>query len=434
MERGKILLYLLLLATAAVAGADEYANLFRGAAVDTQQGKYEQAILKYKAALALRPGAPEALNNLALMYYEQKQYAEALTTAGKIWAAHPELKSAALIAGMAAVQCNRPREAIGPLEQLLRLDATNRDALLALASANLALNRFTEAAGLYEKQTGYAPDDSMAWYGRAICYENMAEGASRELARLGGGAAFSKRLLAEYLQSAGDGKLAQEAFGEAEALSISSSPEAARKYEVARELAEKSRNAFERLTQIAPDSWQTAVFLGDVARQHGDLDTAVAQYKKAAEQQPNNAAPLLGLGTSYWEMGDFEQAASYLRRTLELNPRAGQALFELANIAVRRHHDKEAIPLLKEYLAGQPDAQAARADLGRAYSHLGRYKEAIPELTQAAVSDERGELHYELSVALGKVGRRAEAEAALEQSKTIRKAQLERERRLHSDQ
>jgi tetratricopeptide (TPR) repeat protein len=262
----------------------------------------------------------------------------------------------------------------------------------------------------------------------------MAENASKELAHMPGGAAFSKRLLAEYLESTGDGKLAQEAFGESEALTSSSSPEAAKKYETARELAEKSRNAFEKLTQIAPESWQTAVFLGDVARQHGDLTTAITQYKKGAEQEPNNAAPQLGLGTSYWEMGDFETAATYLRRTLSLNPHAQEALFELANIAVRGHRDKEAIPLLKHYLEGQPDAPAARADLGRAYSHLGQYKEAAAELAKAAISDERGDIHYELSVALNKVGRTAEAEAALEQSKALRKAQLERERRLHSDQ
>ncbi len=427
------MLYPILVATT-VLSADDYTALFREAAADTQQGKYEEAVLKYKAALAIRPGAAEALNNLALMYYEEKKYADALATAEKIWATHRELKSAALITGMAAVQCNRPREAIAPLKQLLQVDATNRDALLALASAQLALGDFDEAARTYERETGYSPDDSMAWYGRAICYENMAERASKELARVPGGAAFSKRLLAEYLQSTGDGKLAQEAFGEAEALSSSSSSEAAGRYERARELAEKSRRAFEKLTQIAPDSWQTAVFLGDVARQHGDLTTAIVQYKKAAEQQPENAAPLLGLGTAYWEMGDFDRAATYLRRTLELNPTAKQAVFELANIAVRGHRDKEAIPLLKDYLAAQPDALAARADLGRAYAHLGLYKDAAAELTKAAISDERGDIHYELAMALNKVGRTTEAEVALEQSKALRKAQLERERRLHSDQ
>jgi tetratricopeptide (TPR) repeat protein len=60
----------LLFWTGMALGADQYADLFREAAAYTQQGKYEEAVSKYRAALLLRPGAAEALNNLALMYYE----------------------------------------------------------------------------------------------------------------------------------------------------------------------------------------------------------------------------------------------------------------------------------------------------------------------------------------------------------------------------
>jgi tetratricopeptide (TPR) repeat protein len=414
--------------------ADDYADLFRAAAAYAQQGKYAEALSKYKAALVIRPGSTEALNNLAVMYYELRKYPEAFATASPIWASHPELKSAALIAGMSAVQCNRPKEAIGPLHRLLESDPNNRDALLALASAHLALNDFDEAVQIYGQQTAQSPNDSTAWYGQAICYEHMAENASKTLAGMPGGAAYSKRLLGEYLQNTGDPILAREAFGQSEALTSAASPEALKQYEIARDLAQKSQHSFERLFQIAPDSWQADLFLGDVDRQQGKLDSALAHYKKAADKQPGNPGPLLGLGTTYWESGNYDRASFYLRQTLALNPNAKQAAFELANIAVRRHADAEAIPLLKQYLAVQSDALAARADLGRAYSHLGRYAEAVPELIKAAASDERGEIHYELFVALKKVGRNEEAQAALKESLALKDAQLKREQRLRSGQ
>jgi tetratricopeptide (TPR) repeat protein len=264
------------------------------------------------------------------------------------------LKSAALVAGMAAVQCNRPKDAIAPLHQLLDSDANNRDALLALASAHVALTEFAEAVRIYERQTALSPNDSTAWYGRAICYENMAESASRDLSQMPDGAAYSKRLLAEYLQSAGDSVLAREAFGQSEATIPASSPGALKEYETARDFARKSRESFEHLFQIAPNSWQADLFLGDVDRQHGNLDSALTHYKNAADKQPGNPGPLLGLGTTYWEMGDYERASSYLHKTLALNPKAMQAVFELANIAVRRHSDTQAVPLLQQYLAAQP--------------------------------------------------------------------------------
>ncbi len=69
--------------------ADEYSDLFRQAAQETQHGVYDQAIAKYKAALEIRPGAAEALNNLAVVYYQVHKYDEAFATVSGIWAKHP---------------------------------------------------------------------------------------------------------------------------------------------------------------------------------------------------------------------------------------------------------------------------------------------------------------------------------------------------------
>ncbi|HXA06348.1 MAG TPA: tetratricopeptide repeat protein, partial [Bryobacteraceae bacterium] len=43
---------------------DNYESLFQQAEEFSRQGRYGEAIERYKAALALRPGAPEALSNL----------------------------------------------------------------------------------------------------------------------------------------------------------------------------------------------------------------------------------------------------------------------------------------------------------------------------------------------------------------------------------
>ena len=411
--------------------ADSYANLCLQAAELSQQQNYQGAIAKYREALAIRPGAPEASNNLAVMLYQVGRYPEALQIVGKLWPTHPEMLSAALIAGMAAVQCNRASEAIEPLQHVLNRDENNRDALLALASAFYALNQLRQAADVYGRELQAFPNDAKAWYGAAICYERLAENSSRTLAHMPGGVPYSKRLLGEYLQSLGDARLAAEAFGES-VTNERESPEADKEYEQAQELAEKSRTAFEQFVSLSPDSWQAALFLGDVDRQHGDLNSAVKHYKKAAAEQPDNPAPLLGLGTAYWELGDFEQARMNLERTLQLKPGSAQALFELANIDVRQHRDAEAIPRLQKYLASQPDALAARADLGRAYFHLKEFSNAARELEQAAAGDTTGEIHYQLSVSLKNLGRTVEAETALQKSMAIKREQLQRSERLHA--
>lgn len=411
--------------------ADDYAELLRLAAADTSSGKYDSAISEYKSALQLRPGAPEAVNNLAVVYYQTRRYSEAYDLVAGLWEKHRELKSAALIAGLAAVQCNRPRDAVSPLEHVLAADPGNRDALLGLASAHFALREYKQAVDVYHRETNASPKDEIAWYGLAVCLERMAEGSSRRLSETPGGSAYSKRLLADYLQSTGDKKLAEEAFGESQKEEGTPSPQALEQYRAAQELAEQSKNAFETFVALAPDSWQASVFYGDVARQHGDLVEALAHYQKAADAHPESPAPDLGLGTVYWEMGDFDRATSYLRQTLKRNPQAMQAVFELGNIAVRQHAEADAIPLLKQYLTTQPDALAAHADLGRAYLHLAQYSDAAFELQRAAPADDQGEIHYQLSIALRKLGRVQEADEAMSKSVAIRKERSLRDQRLH---
>src|SRR5580700_7099507 len=90
----------LLFACMAGAVADDYESLFQQAEELSRQGKYGEAIERYKAALALRPGAPEAFSNLAVMYYAGAEYREAWAAAEQALKAQPGMTPAALIAGL----------------------------------------------------------------------------------------------------------------------------------------------------------------------------------------------------------------------------------------------------------------------------------------------------------------------------------------------
>ena len=424
-------LFVLLCATLA---ADDYDALFRDAAALSSQAKYKEAIRLYESALKVRPGAPEALNNLAVMYYAAGEYQSAWETASRVLHMPQAFASAQLVAGLSAIHLSRPADAIGPLHEVLKQDPGNRDALLGLASAHVAQKHFPEAVAIYEEQTKRSPSDSDAWYGLAISNESMAETASKKLAQMPGGTAYSKRLLGEFLLARGDQRLADEAFGQSDASIAPSSPAAAQQFQLAKSLAKASEDAFEHFINLAPDSWQAHLFLGDVNRQQRKFPDALAEYQKAATMQPQNPAALLGMGTVYWELGDFDRAEQVLRDTLRLNPDALSAIFELANIQVRRHRDADAVPLLRRYLAAQPDAAMAHADLGRAYLHLNDVENAARELQLALAADTQGDIHYQLSLALRKLGRNQEADEAVRASNEIRQSELKREQRLRLKQ
>ena len=209
--------------------------------------------------------------------------------------------------------------------------------------------------------------------------------------------------------------------------------EAAGQYAETLNLAGKSRQAFERFVSLAPDSWQADLFRADVERQHGALPAALELYRKAAAQQPENPAPLLGHGNGVLGVGPIRRRGEMPARHSAVEPaiRAGRVRTGKHRGAASSLQD--AIPLLQNYLSARPDALAARADLGLAYFHTGRFRNAVEELSKALDSDEKGEIHYQLSIALRKLGRTGEADAALRKSVEIRQAALRREQRLLTD-
>src|SRR6266849_8289588 len=236
-----VCLFLVLLS---VAHAQTYESLFKDAATQSARGDYAAAIRKYEEALGLRPGAPEALNNLGVVYYAAGRYGEAADTMSRVIREQPEFPSANLILGLALIRLERANETISPLERVLRADPNQRDALLGLAGARVAQGNLSSAIELYRRQTQATPRDTEALYGLALCYEQMAENASRALAQAPTGAVLHKRLLGEYLLQRGEDRLALEALDEAAQLNQQGEPSARVQelYRQARELAAQSRD------------------------------------------------------------------------------------------------------------------------------------------------------------------------------------------------
>jgi tetratricopeptide (TPR) repeat protein len=344
----------------------------------------------------------------------------------------PELSSANLILGLSLIRLDRATEAMPPLEKVLRADPNQRDAIMGLAGARVALADFPSATALYQRLLTSAPRDAEALYGLAVCYEKMAETASRMLAQTPAGAALHKNLLSEYLLQRGEDRLALEALDEAKDLQQHDAPSAQVQalYQRARELAAQSREAFLRFISAAPDSWQAHLFLGDLNRQKRNFPEASEHYSAVIRQQPKNPAGYLGLGTVYWELGDDANAHPQLIQVLRLNPGNSQAKYELGSIALRGHRYQEAVNYLEDYLRVQPDQKLARADLGKAYLHLEHFQEAAAELEAAKSVDRYGDVHFQLAAALKKLGREEEAATALRESRQIREQEHAREQRL----
>jgi tetratricopeptide (TPR) repeat protein len=452
-EMSRVVAFLFVIS--ALAAAQTYEGLFDEAATLAARGDFGGAATKFEAALRLRPDAVEALSNLSVMYYSVQRWQDAEAAASKALRARPELKAAKLIRGLSLVRLNRSAEAIEPLKEIVAADPNNRDALLGLGSSLVATGELEKATEVYERRVVMAPRDADVWYALGICYERLAEATSQSLSQLVEGRAWGKRLLGEYWLERGEQRLAREAFTEAltldpqqaglaERLAISEvkgevQPESelplaeagpgAALYNSARALASKARRAFEKFTELAPSSWQAQLLLGDIHRQKRDFPSAIRYYENAGRLRPDSPWAL-GLGTVYWELADDDNAIVYLQKAIGLNPKSTIALFALGNIAVKQRRDEEAVRLLEACLRLDKGHLGAQADLGKAYLRLGNYGRAVPLLEAARRIDTYGEIHFQLSQALRKLGRAEAADGALLESKRVRQAQQEREQRL----
>lgn len=129
----------------------------------------------------------------------------------------------------------------------------------------------------------------------------------------------------------------------------------------------------------------------------GDLDAALAQYRKAAHLAPQNAAVHFGLGTVCYQIGEDTEAIAALEQAAELAPDIPEIFNNLGAAYGRAARTGDAINAFQRVCILKPDHAAAAFNLGRLL-----LKEKMPEaaerwLTQA---DQHRPNHIQTLVAL----------------------------------
>ncbi|MBO0719828.1 MAG: tetratricopeptide repeat protein [Blastocatellia bacterium] len=116
---------------------------------------------------------------------------------------------------------------------------------------------------------------------------------------------------------------------------------------------------------------------GMEAHKQGQLDAAIAEFRRATEIEPKLAPAFVNLGQAYMEKHDYGSAIAPLKRALELNQDLAGASQLLGYALLAAGYAAEAIPYLE-----QVKEQGA---LGIAQLETGRLPEAVANL-QAALA------------------------------------------------
>lgn len=145
----------------------------------------------------------------------------------------------------------------------------------------------------------------------------------------------------------------------------------------AHELWSEARIAYQRAETLDRTDERWPYFLGDVLSVVGtDLEAAARAFERAIELRPEYAPAHMRLGRVLVARGQREEAAEQLEHALELAPDLQPARLGLAQIRLAQGDLARAEELLDEVLSAAPRHEQALSTLGQVYMRQGRREEA----------------------------------------------------------
>ncbi|HYC59747.1 MAG TPA: tetratricopeptide repeat protein [Thermoanaerobaculia bacterium] len=182
------------------------------------------------------------------------------------------------------------------------------------------------------------------------------------------------------------------------------------------QLAATAGQAAERALAADPQSIDVNITLGELRRQTGRHQEAVAAFVRVLSQQPNNAEAVLGLAETYKGAGDPASAEVEYKRAIALQPNFWGGYNKLGFFYYAQGRITDAIPMFEKVVSLVPDNQRGYNNLGAMYQRLGRYDEAVRVFSDSIRKAPSGQGYSNLGTCYYFLGRYGEAAAAFEKA------------------
>jgi len=360
-------------------------------------------VLLLSAFLLLGFGLPQssvaglaALEKAAALV-QQGKLAEADQQA-QVALSSPDTRAAAnSVLGTIRLQQNRPRDAVGYLQEAIRLNPRLMGAHLNLAAAHLLNNDPGLALDAYDVALKVQPDSIPALQQAAA----IAEG-SGELER-----SLSYWIRVKKLHPEDPATLL--GFG---------------RVCLRMDLLDDAEPALTRAAEQRPDdpAYQYTLAAAKVGKHQ--YDSAQRLLELLVEKRPNDSQLQYGLGAVHYVQGHLEDAARHLQSSLRLQPQQVASQYYLALVARDQGDEPKAIAALEALLQSHPDHGASCEVLGGLLMSAHRYADAEGYLRKAVRLDPASvKANYQLGLLLTRMGRKDEAAKQLEVAKGLRKEQ-----------
>lgn len=142
--------------------------------------------------------------------------------------------------------------------------------------------------------------------------------------------------------------------------------------------------AFGLALEENPELVNAHMGMGEIYRTRGDYSLASSAYERAAATDPTNFDAHYYLGLMRQLVGNVQAAIQAYLQALAINPNSVEANRDLAAAYLQSGQSGEALPYAMKAVELNPDAQAAWCNLAATYSLLGQYDKAVDAYREAA--------------------------------------------------
>ncbi len=208
-------------------------------------------------------------------------------------------------------------KAMAEFEAALELDPKNVNVHNSLGVCLGQMGDFERALAHFNTARALDPEDPMAWYNTGLVYKLKKDN--------------DKAL--EFFLRAGeiDGTLFEAAFQTGKIYFEKNLPEIGKQY-------------YQKAIDLKPENDLNYRFLGECYTEVGRIDDAVAAYKKAILEHPNDAGALSALGRLFDEKGENpEIALLFCRQSVDIAPRNGLFRYRLGELYAKHNEPEKAL-------------------------------------------------------------------------------------------
>ena len=320
--------------------------------------KPELAKPELEAIIALDPKNVDALGNLGVLLFFQKQYVDAAPQFRAALKLQPDLWKIQVLLGLAEGRIGESDEERKDLEtafphlqdQKIEMEAGN-----ALIESYSSTGDLDSAAATVAAMLKLEPTNINLLYTAYRLHSDLASQAMLTLAIVAPDSAQMHQVMGNELERHDENDSAAIAnykqalrldpnlpglhFELAEMLSNSPSPA----------LQAQGEDEFKAALAVNPSDEKAECRLGDIAAQRGDLKEAAADYTRALELQPNDSDANTDLGKVLMSMNRPREAQKALEKAVQIDPTDYVAHYRLSTLYRQQGRKEESMRELERY-------------------------------------------------------------------------------------